>query len=160
MLGFYVADEAPQELDMFTGMPKAFHRVLPMGSDGRRVTRTKQTHPWSYDEFVKWKAPGGLVEKSGTYSDRLYQQDSKKHDELCLKHFGNKGQYWDQRSPAKIEAFLIDYLDCFEDVKLVRICEGCNQATGYPYWRFDYTYTRQKPEEKAENSPELQVTQQ
>jgi hypothetical protein len=71
------------------------------------------------------------------YSDRLFQWDSKKHDELCQKHFGNQGQYWSGRSPELIEAFLRDYMDD-QSVVLCRIEEHENQSTGYPLWRFDY----------------------
>jgi hypothetical protein len=158
MLGLYIAEEVTRDADRMTGLPKAFSRFMPMGSDGRPVTRMKQTHPWNYDEFVKWEVKG-VEAKSGAYSDRLYQQDPTKYKALCRKHFGNEGQYWDQRSPEKIEAFLQDYLDCFENVRLTRICEGCNQSSGYPYWRFDYTYTRQKPTEKPRKTRKTQDPQ-
>ena len=73
------------------------------------------------------------------YSDRLYQWDSKKHDELCTKHFGNTGQYWDNRKPEEIEAFLRDY--CNEPkIVLCRIEQHENRATGYPLWRIDYLH--------------------
>lgn len=132
-------------VDEITGrllkMDDGSYRVLPMGPDGRPVTRTKETHPYNYDEFVVWES--GVPIKNGVYSDRLYQWNPNKHDRLCEKHFGNRGQYWSNRSREKIEAFLKDYFECFVDLKLVRICEGCNQASGYPVWRFEYTYSHQ-----------------
>ncbi len=71
------------------------------------------------------------------YSDRLHQWDSKKHNELCKKHFGDESQYWSGRKPQLIESFLKDYLDD-ESVVLCKIEEHENQSSGYPLWRFDY----------------------
>lgn len=70
------------------------------------------------------------------YSDRLYQWDYKKHNELCQKHFGNEGQSWSSRKPKLIEAFLTDYIG--KKIVLCRIEQHENQSTGYPVWRFDY----------------------
>lgn len=78
-------------------------------------------------------------EKANTtvYSDRLYQWDSKKHDKLCKKHFGNESQIWSNRDSKKTEEFLRDY---FEDdnIVLCKIQQTENKSTGYPLWRFDY----------------------
>lgn len=100
--------------------------------------RTKATHPYSYDPFTVWRGRG--KPEGGVYTDRLFQWDYKKHDALCIKHFGNRGQYWDQREPAKIQAFLRDYLGAPELV-LCEVQEHCNQATGYPCWYFAYRKT-------------------
>lgn len=103
---------------------------------GEPVTRTKRTHPYSYDGFVQWDNRH-LVRANGTvYSDRLYQWDSKKYNKLCEKYWGNQGQYFSGRSPEKIEDFLSDYFGHL--VKLAMIMEYCNQDSGYPVWRFDY----------------------
>ncbi len=106
------------------------------------VKRTKRSHPYSYDGFVQWRgSPNG--EANGTiYSDRLLQWDFDKHDELCMKHFGNKHQYWDTRNPKKIEAFIRDWVDD-QTVKLTLVMEYCNASSGYPVWRFDY-YKQEK----------------
>lgn len=72
------------------------------------------------------------------YSDRLFQWDHIKHDELCKKYFGNEGQSWSCRKPSLIEAFLRDYMND-QNVVLCRIEQHENRATGYPLWRFDYT---------------------
>jgi hypothetical protein len=34
----------------------------------------------------------GIKGNQTVYSDRLFQWDSKKHDTLCRKYFGNDGQ--------------------------------------------------------------------
>lgn len=114
-----------------------WHSIIYKDENGKAVKRTPRTHPYNYDPFVLWR--GGKNEDSdGTaYSDRLRQWDGEKHDRLCLQHFGEKGCWWNTRDPAKIEAFLRDYLDSPE-LKLVLVMQYCNQATGYPVWRFDY----------------------
>lgn len=108
---------------------------LIFGDDTIDAVRTKLTHPYSYDPIIIWV---GAIEANNTvYTDRLYQWDHVKHDTLCQKHFGNRGQYWGSRTPTQIEAFLRDYLG-HPTLALCRITEHCHQATGYPLWRFDY----------------------
>lgn len=98
--------------------------------------RTKQTHPYSYDPITQYRNPA--VKPNGTiYTDRLLQWDFNKHDVLCEKHFGNRGQHWERRSPKKIEAFLRDWCDD-EGLHLCAVIEYCNVATGFPTWRLDY----------------------
>lgn len=105
---------------------------------GRLVTRTKESHPYSYDGFVQWRGGPNSLVTSTIYSDRLVQFDFDKHDALCMKHFGNKGQYWYGRDPMKIQEFLRDWTNDPE-LTLVFIMEYCNQASGYPCWRFDFS---------------------
>ena len=78
----------------------------------------------------------GLDANSTVYSDRLYQWDYEKYNELCWKYFGNHGQYWSGRDTKLIEAFLRDYIDD-QTIVLCRIEETVNQSSGYPLWRFD-----------------------
>ncbi|SEG15471.1 hypothetical protein [Marinobacterium lutimaris] len=102
------------------------------------LKRTPTTHPYNYDSFLLFANTQyeGLPAKS-VYSDRLYQWDAEKHDRLCTEFFGNTGQYWDQRDPELIEAFLQAYFDEPELV-LVHVTQHCNQATGFPCWQMDY----------------------
>jgi len=103
------------------------------------VERSKEDYPYSYDGFVVW---GNNKNANGTvYSDRLFQFDHKKHDDLCMKHFGNKGQYWDKREPKEIQVFLRDFFNS-PDLVLSMIMEYCNWSTGYPCWRFDYIHSQ------------------
>lgn len=97
--------------------------------------RTKASHPYSYDPITQFRVAGEPT--STIYTDRLLEWDFARHDELCQKHFGNKGQYWDRRSPAGIQAFLRDWCEK-PDLKLIAVIEYCNLATGYPTWRLDY----------------------
>lgn len=102
--------------------------------ENRKSHRSKLNHPYSYDPFTIW-VNLEVEPNDSVYSDRLIQWDFKKHDELCMKHFGNHGQNWSCREPQKIQEFLRDYLEKPE-LTLCEIIEGCNQSNGYPYWCF------------------------
>jgi len=97
--------------------------------------RSKLTHPYNYDPILQWQ--GGAEPNGTVYTDRLWQWDHAKHDQLCKTHFGDAAQYWDRRSPEAIEAFLRDYLGD-PGLALCVVTEHCNQATGFPLWRLDY----------------------
>lgn len=97
--------------------------------------RTKLTHPYSYDPITTWT--GNAKPDGSVYTDRLFQWGPEKHDQLCIKHFGDRSQYWGSRSVSAIQAFLRDYLDAPELV-LCEVQEHCNQATGYPCWFLAY----------------------
>ncbi len=104
---------------------------------GQPVARTPITHPYCYDGFVVWRSDKKAKCTGTIYSDRLLQWDFDKHDRLCQKHFGNRGQYWRDRAPKLIEAFLRDWTGN-PNLRLILVMEYCNQASGYPCWRFDY----------------------
>lgn len=72
------------------------------------------------------------------YSDRLVHWDYNKYNELCIKHFGNRGQYWNNREPEKIEAFLSEYFD--KEVDFIRKKQFENVSNGYPYWLLTFCY--------------------
>ena len=113
--------------------------------NGEPIERTPLTHPYNYESFVTWQKKGTSKKdlNGAVYSDRLYQWDAKKHNELCQKHFGNEGQYWNEREPEKIEAFLRDYWEKPE-TELLMIMQGCNQSSGYPLWIFFYRMSEGK----------------
>jgi hypothetical protein len=125
------------------GMDGIGYFGLQCDEHGVPVRRTKITNPYNYDGFVVWRGGSNSEAKDTIYSDRLYQWDYKKYNLLCLKHFGNKGQYWDDRDSKKIEAFLRDYTEC-PSLRLILVMEYCNQSTGYPCWRFDYTFDEEE----------------
>lgn len=117
----------------------------PIDEHGKVVSRTKSSHPYSYDGFVVHRF-GENKEATGTvYSDRMWEWDNKKHDRLRQEHFGDRAQLrWSQDDPKKIEQFLRDYLG-YPDLKLILVMEYCNVSNGYPCWRFDYN-SGKKPE--------------
>ncbi len=109
--------------------------------------RTKHSHPYSYDNICVY-----AVEKQatgGAYSDRMIQWDYEKFERLNKEHFGNRSQYWSDRSPNQIEAFLRDYFDK-PNLQLVLVIESCNQASGYPVWYFGYNDAEVSASDKNE----------
>ena len=104
---------------------------------GNPVERTKQECPYTYDAFVTYRNGENSEITNTVYSDRLRMWDSKKLERLMVKHFNGKGDYWNNRSPEKIEAFFRDWTDD-QTLKLVVVLEGCNVSNGYPYWVFCY----------------------
>jgi hypothetical protein len=125
--------------DLYDALGKRIKREYGEFVDegGHPVRKTKYSHPYNYDPFVLWQGEG--ESNAADYSDRLLQWDYDKHNELCMKHFGNVRQRWNDRDPQKIEAFLRDYHNRPE-IKLVKIMEMCNVSSGYPLWCFFYWY--------------------
>ena len=117
---------------------KSFFQALGyVDLDGNSVERVPQEYPYSYSPYVTYKNGEKEDITNTVFSDRLLQWDFKKYDTLIQKHFGNEGQYFDNRSPKKIEAFLSDYFDK-PNIKLIAIMKGANMANGYPYWIFHF----------------------
>ena len=113
------------------------HRYMDL--QGNPIKRTPTSHPYNYDEYVIWKDANFNVDICDVvYSDRLYQWDSQKYNMCSQEVFQNQGQYFSKREPNKIEKFLSLYFG--KSIKLKAITQGCNQATGYPYWVFFYEY--------------------
>lgn len=136
----YFDDELGEEVHYHNGMVWYGSGHGYRDEHGKPIKRTPITHPYSYDGFVTYKVHDDTEANNTIYTDRLLQWDWDKHNELCKKHFGNEGQYWSERSPDKIEAFLRDWCDDPELI-LVRVMQYCNQATGYPLWRLDFKQT-------------------
>ena len=115
---------------------KNLHNIISGYFDeyGKPCKRTPLTNPYNYDGYVIWQTEG--KPNSTIYSNRLLQWDWNKHNTLYQKHFGDNGQRWENREPGKIEAFLQDW-ENNQNLKLIRVMQYCNQASGYPVWRFD-----------------------
>lgn len=91
-----------------------------------------------------WKNLDSNEKKNGTdWSDRLWQRNPKRFNQLCQKHFGNQAQtfYHSERSPKKIEAFLKEYNE-FSKLILLEIIQEENRSSGYPYWVFRYCWEK------------------
>ena len=103
---------------------------------GEPVERTKDDYPYSYDPFLVWSNGEIGDDVKTVYSDRLYQWDSSKFESVSNKIWGKYSQYFDDKEPHEIEAFLSEYMD--KKIRLVAIMECCNHSSGFPYWRFCY----------------------
>lgn len=102
---------------------------------GNLVEKTRQTDPYSYDGYVTYRNGENSEANTTIYSDRLSGEDYDKNRALKLKHFGNQGDDFSNRSVENIEAFLSEFLN--KTVKIIFIMEYCNKSDGNPYWRFD-----------------------
>ena len=99
------------------------------------VKRTPYAYPYNYDDYVIWKDETfDAKNHSAVYSDRLMQWDYTKFTKCCKEVFKNESQLFSQRDPKEIEKFLCMYFD--KKVRLTAITQGCNQASGFPYWVF------------------------
>ncbi len=103
---------------------------------GHLGPRTRQTHPYSYDPILVHAT--GEEPTGSLYSDRLmgwYGYDTVRA--AMQRHFGDQRDDYSGRSVSSIDAFLRELLGQPE-LRVVRIEEHCNQATGYPVWFFAY----------------------
>lgn len=116
--------------------------------DGKVIDKPKSEYPYNYSDFCTYNAPKDILKKleddklnynnGGIYSDRLFTQNPERYNNSMLEVFGNKSQYFDDKSPMKIEKFLqIFYQD--ESLVLRKIIESCNQSSGYPCWYFSFS---------------------
>ena len=108
-----------------------------VGIDGNLVEKDIYSHPYSYDMFLVDGQFPVANEKDiiGIYSDRLYQRDSKRYNELMMKHVGSETQDFSGIPLKKIEAFLREF-ENMPELNLIRIFQGCNVSNGYPLWLF------------------------
>lgn len=109
--------------------------------NGNPVKRTKDDHPYSYDDFIIYRGHPNEVGNITLWSDRLQSQYNSTWNDLLKKHFNETGENFTCRNPKQIEAFLKELLNDPE-LKLVYIMEGCNQANGFPVWRFKVYLTQ------------------
>lgn len=109
-----------------------------VGLDGRPVERTPRSHPYSYDEFVLFKAVDFNEMDSWVYSDRMLQQNSKAFKDAVHEVWPEKSgsQMFYDRKPEDLTRFLSLYFG--KKVKLTAVLRGCNVSNGYPYWIFAY----------------------
>ena len=102
-------------------------------------TRTKQGYPYSYDAHYLWRDTKMDPTASAVYSDRMMGWDFKKFNDL-LKSHGLTQMGMAAMTRKKAKKFLSEYFGkkCIP----VAYAQGCNQASGYPYWIFWY---KEKP---------------
>ena len=116
------------------GIPDQYQKFLP-----EFIVKDKSTYPYTYDPFILFFNEKAKQEAtSSIYTDRLLHQDWDKHNRLCQKHFGTKGQYWNDRKPEDIEAFLCDWTE--KKVTLIANIQYVNISSGFPVWRLDFCY--------------------
>lgn len=107
----------------------------PINEFGDMVKKSKDKYPYSYDGFILFRLLPNSEATNTLYCDRLRSQYSN-WDEMLKKHFGNISDYFNDRSPEKIQNFLRDLLNK-PNLLLVFCMEYCNLSNGYPVYRFE-----------------------
>lgn len=116
-----------------------FYRAVGLSFNirGEIVERPQRQYPYSYDPYCLYKSDDWSLTDDGDYSDRLQQWDYDKFTKCMKEVWGERcGQYFTNKDPKDIEKFLSLYFG--KKIKLTGIEQGCNVATGYPYWVFYY----------------------
>lgn len=86
--------------------------------------------------IVQFKAEG--IPNGSCWSDRLFSWfDYAVIRSKMQLHFGESGDYWDDRHPERIEAFLQDLFQK-PDLRLIFVEKSVNYSNGYPCWHFHY----------------------
>ena len=108
--------------------------------NGEPVQRTPYTHPYSYDEFLVYKAVDFSEMDTVVYADRLYQWNACTfkcaYSQVWPKY--PNGRNFHNKLIGDIERFLQLYYQ--RDVHLTAVLQGCNMGNGYPYWVFFFRY--------------------
>ena len=104
---------------------------------GEIVKRPRREYTYNYDPYCIYKSDNWSPTDNGDYSDRLMQWDYDKFTNCMKEIWGERcGQYFDNKDPQDVEKFLRLYHG--KIIELTGIEQGCNVATGYPYWIFYY----------------------
>ena len=117
------------------GVPDKYQEFLP-----ENITRDRMSYPYSYDPFlIYWnEETEGIECNNSIYTDRLSGWDYNKLRSLSQKHFGEQGDYWNNRSPEKIEAFLSEWTG--KKVTLIANIQYVHLSNGFPLCRLDFYY--------------------
>jgi len=103
--------------------------------------RTKWSFPYSYDPFTVWGEPFPNAACNGSvYVDRLEEWDHKKFARLIeeVRVGEPHGRLFGEGCRGDlVQKFLRRWHDK-PNLRLLRVIEYCNVATGYPTWRLDY----------------------
>lgn len=132
------------------------HHFGPVDKDGLPVTKTKQSYPYSYGEYVVHRGGDYRTATNAVYSDRLYQWDSSKHEQACKDAFSQRSGSFSQQPFHEVQKYLSLYFG-LDDLQLLLVCEGCNVSSGYPYWVFWYrseTEAKRQAEQRAQYAKE------
>lgn len=126
---YYDFDLSPQ--------PKGLDYTKFVGLDGKPISCTPQTHPYSFDPYVIYKDNKWSINDEAVYSDRMMQWDYNKFNDCAKEVWNDHRQLFDSASPEELEKFLQLYFGS-GFIELTAILKGCNQSNGYPYWIFYY----------------------
>lgn len=103
--------------------------------DPNRENRTKEAYPYSYSDHYLWGA--ATKDSDAVYSDRLGQWDREAFNRGW--EAGGKKRF-NQMNEGEVSAFLTAYWN--KPTEAVALAEGCNVATGFPYWIIWYRHPK------------------
>lgn len=118
-------------------MSLGFYIFGRRGRDGEPVKRTRQSHPYTFDDYLLYETEAPALANDSLYTDHMYHQEPEKYERLLRKHISTTSNFWEGRSPEKIQAFLRDYCD-EPDLELVRVWACCDQSSGADHWQFEF----------------------
>jgi hypothetical protein len=129
-----------------TAISGVFFVLGGIGRDRKPVKPTRQTDPHNFDDYLSFENAKQPLANDSLYVDNMEYHEPEKYAALMLKHFNTTSNFWEGRSPEKVEAFLRDYCD-EPDLQLVRIWTCCNKASGADQFQFEFlSHTRPLPE--------------
>lgn len=119
-------------------MKELVNSSCSISASGERYTDVDIfNNPYSHRSITRYLKGTVADITANVYSDRLLQWDFVRTKDLMHKYFGDKGDYYDDRKPEQIEAFLRERLE-LPNLNLVTIMESVNVSNGYPVWFFGY----------------------
>lgn len=120
---------------LYSGSDGGLYPQMYRDENGKPVSKTPHSHPYSYDAYLLDGKFNNEVEKGYingvVYDDRLLQADYKKYEALKEKYL-SKGM-----NIKNVEKFLKVYYGN-DKITMVNILKGCNVSNGYPYHVFQY----------------------
>ena len=136
MDGVFILDAPPKVRTTPTGFGDEVYYHDEDGFLRHFPTRTKYSHPYSYDPIVLFNT--GAKGDASAYSDRMVGWDYDKFY-ACLGKINNGqgelGFRWGDRN--LVTALMRDYNDD-PVLEVTRVVEMCNASTGYPVWLVVY----------------------
>lgn len=121
----------------------------PVDLEGRPVSRTKRSHPYSYDGHVVTRTRANAKEMECVYTDRLAGWDSGKFRRLCREHL--EGYRWDNAPGRSVQAFLQDWEED-PGLELVAVMEWCNPSSSYATWSLHFVFSKKKQAQLLEKA--------
>lgn len=108
---------------------QGFYRGVDFCFEGHN-SRTKQSHPYSYDAFYIWGGDEARrLNASCDYTDRYWQQNYDRMQSI-MKEMRCR---FDEMGPKQLQKF-VDKWHGAGKFKAVALGECCNFSSGYPIW--------------------------
>ncbi|MCK9542639.1 MAG: hypothetical protein M0R03_11490 [Novosphingobium sp.] len=101
--------------------------------------KTKSTDPYNYDTFIIWHDKYKKY-KGAVYTDRLFQEDHKKTEELCTKHLKSR---WELCEKDELTNFMREWMSD-NTIEVIALAETCHAQSGHPIHIIFYNQKKKK----------------